>query len=533
MRQLSEIQFNNSYVDSLKEDPCLDNNTRQVPNASYSFTKPSPVKNPKLIAWSDDAANLLGCTKPEKDSESLYIISGNQINPSMKPYAARYGGYQFGHWASQLGDGRAINLGEVVHTQQNRWEIQLKGAGPTPYSRRADGRAVLRSSLREFLCSEAMFYLGVPTTRALSLVGTGEMVIRDMFYDGNPQEEPGAIVCRLSPSFIRFGNFEIHAANSEIDLLRRLIEFTIDYHFMEFSSKTNTRDTSERYTGLFNEVCRRTAIMIAHWMRVGFVHGVMNTDNMSVLGLTIDYGPYGWLEGYDHGWTPNTTDKHGKRYSFGQQPGIAFWNLARFAEALSPAMEDPSGLPGGLKIFKSTFHDAYTSMMGDKLGISLHEEDNNESFLNDLTILLHETETDMTIFFRKLSDIPLDTPDSSDCLIEYLADSYYDLSSINDEYKEMLLGWVNAYKKKISVDSLSPKERKHLMNSSNPCFVLRNYITHKASEDINKGEYGLLDELMEVIKNPYEQKARFSHLYEKRPEWARNKAGCSMLSCSS
>src|SRR5258706_5931713 len=212
----------------------------------------------------------------------------------MQPYAARYGGHQFGHWAGQLGDGRAITLAEVVNAQGQRFDLQLKGAGLTPYSRTADGRAVLRSSVREFMCSEAMHHLGVPTTRALSLTATGAAVIRDMFYDGNPEPEPGAIVCRVAPSFVRFGNVEILAANDELAVLKRLADYVILNHYPELGAPSR-----EVYGRWFQEICRRTALMIVDWMRVGFVHGVMNTDNMSILGLTIDYGPYGWLEGYD------------------------------------------------------------------------------------------------------------------------------------------------------------------------------------------------------------------------------------------
>ena len=248
---------------------------------------------------------------------AVEVLAGNRVLEGMAPYAARYGGHQFGVWAGQLGDGRAITLAEIAAPDGRRHDVQLKGAGRTPYSRTADGRAVLRSSVREFICSEAMHWLGVPTTRALALVATGESVIRDMFYDGNPEPEPGAIVCRVAPTFVRFGNFEILAAHDEIDTLRRLADYVIVRHFPELGTPS-----AEVYARWFREVCRRTAVMVAEWTRVGFVHGVMNTDNMSVLGLTIDYGPYGWLEGFDPMWTPNTTDAQGRRYRFGAQPQI-------------------------------------------------------------------------------------------------------------------------------------------------------------------------------------------------------------------
>src|SRR5687767_1366158 len=307
---LAKVAFDDSFVRALPADPVTANVPRQVRDASYTRVDPTPVSAPALVAWSDDMAATLGLALPSK--EDLEVLAGNRTYPGMKPYAARYGGHQFGSWAGQLGDGRAITLGEAIAPDGRRWELQLKGAGKTPYSRTADGRAVLRSSLREFLCSEAMHWLGVPTTRALSLVLSNETVIRDMFYDGNPAPEPGAIVCRVSPSFLRFGNFQIHAANNEIESLRKLLDYTIKNHFEDLS-----------YEDFFKEVCRRTGLLMADWMRLGFVHGVMNTDNMSILGLTIDYGPYGWLEGFDVQWTPNTTDAQGRRYAYGQQASIA------------------------------------------------------------------------------------------------------------------------------------------------------------------------------------------------------------------
>ena len=240
------------------------------------------------------------------------------------------GGHQFGHWAGQLGDGRAISLGEAVLADGQRRELQLKGAGPTPYSRSADGRAVLRSSIREFLCSEAMHHLGIPTTRALSLVGTGEGVVRDMFYDGHPEVEPGAIVCRVAPSFLRFGHFELPSQRGDTSLLQALADFCIARDFPHLRGRGEPL-----YADWFAEVCERTARLVAGWMRVGFVHGVLNTDNMSILGLAIDYGPYGWIDAYDPDWTPNTTDATGRRYRFGWQPRVANWNLGQLARALA------------------------------------------------------------------------------------------------------------------------------------------------------------------------------------------------------
>src|SRR5439155_11350344 len=386
---LAGAGFENSFVRDLPADPVLLNVPRQVSGAAYTLVEPTPVAAPKLLAWSDALGEFLGLSRPS--AQAVEALAGNRVLPGMQPYAARYGGHQFGHWAGQLGDGRAITLAEIIAADGSRQELQLKGAGLTPYSRTADGRAVLRSSLREFMCSEAMFHLGVPTTRALSLVATGEPVIRDMFYDGHPREEPGAVVCRVAPSFVRLGNFQILAASDEKDALKRLADYVIREHFPGLS-----------YASWYHEVCRRTALLMVDWMRLGFVHGVMNTDNLSILGVTIDYGPYGWLEGYDPMWTPNTTDAQGRRYCYGNQPGIAQWNLARLAEALLPLVEREK-LEEGLTLYADTFNEAWRRAMADKLGLT----EVDEAIADELLEALSETETDFTLFFRKLAAVPL------------------------------------------------------------------------------------------------------------------------------
>src|SRR5687768_5601995 len=270
-----ELSFDNSFVRELPGDAVLTNVPRPVSNAAYTPVAPTPVASPRLLGWSDALGEYLGIARqPGADGPEAEVFGGTRVLPGMQPYAGRYGGHQFGHWAGQLGDGRAITLGEVIARDATRHELQLKGAGRTPYSRTADGRAVLRSSVREFMCSEAMHWLGVPTTRALSLVGTGEAVVRDMFYDGHPAPEPGAIVCRVAPSFLRFGHFELPYARQDAGLLARLADFCI---WRDFPAQAS-------YAAFYTEVCRRTALLMVDWMRLGFVHGVMNTDNMSILG---------------------------------------------------------------------------------------------------------------------------------------------------------------------------------------------------------------------------------------------------------
>jgi serine/tyrosine/threonine adenylyltransferase len=479
---LASTRFANRFVAELPADPVTANVPRQVSGACYTIVQPTPVAAPKLLAWSADLANTLGLGFPS--TQSVEILAGNRVLPGMQPYAARYGGHQFGVWAGQLGDGRAITLGEIAGQ-----EIQLKGAGLTPYSRTADGRAVLRSSLREFLCSEAMHWLGVPTTRALALVGTGEPVIRDMFYDGHPAPEPGAIVCRVAPSFVRFGNFQI----LEDDLKKQLVDYVVRHHFSG--------------TDFFQEVCRRTALLMVDWMRLGFVHGVMNTDNLSILGVTIDYGPYGWLEGYDPQWTPNTTDLPGRRYCYGNQPQIALWNLTRLAESLLSFVEKDS-LEKGLELYATTYQDAMAEALAEKLGV----DELDEELMTGLFQTLGEAETDFTLFFRNLAraEKPAD-----------LAAAFY------AQPGPSLEAWLKLYL------SRAPRDRADRMNAVNPKYIFRNYLAVLAIEALEKGDASLLERLMRVLARPYDEQPEHEELAARRPEWARERAGCSALSCSS
>ena len=503
-----DLVFDNSFVRSLPADPVLVNRPRQVQNACYTRVEPTPVAAPRLLGWSDPLGRQLGIGRPSDAGDPLVeVLAGNRVLPGMQPYAARYGGHQFGHWAGQLGDGRALTLGELVAADGARQELQLKGAGRTPYSRTADGRAVLRSSLREFLCSEAMHWLGVPTTRALSLVATGEPVVRDMFYDGNAREEPGAVVCRVAPSFVRFGNFQILAAQGERDALRKLAAYVCESHF---ENKT-VEET-------FHEICRRTALLMADWMRLGFVHGVMNTDNMSVLGLTIDYGPYGWLEGYDLSWTPNTTDAEGRRYCYGNQPHIAQWNLARLAEALLPLVPDKAQLAQGLELYASTFADAWRKSLAQKLGVAALDRPEDEALVSDLFELLSAAETDFTIFFRNLA-----TPTAAS-----LRPAYY-----GDVPTEKLDRWLGLYRARVSLESLSENERQLRMNSVNPKYVFRNYLAQLAIDGLENNDAAVLERLLAVLQRPYDEQPGNEDLAGRRPEWARHRAGCSALSCSS
>lgn len=522
---LDGLNFDNRFVSALPGDPVAENQRRQVAGACYSRVQPQAVPRADVVAVAAEVAALLDLSAQDcRSARFAEVFVGNVVLADMDPYAMCYGGHQFGNWAGQLGDGRAINLGEVVNRAGERWALQLKGAGPTPYSRTADGLAVLRSSVREFLCSEAMHHLGVPTTRALSLIRTGEDVVRDMFYDGRPRAEPGAVVCRVAPSFIRFGNFQLFAARGEIEVLRQLVDYTIATDFPELGAPGK-----QTYIEWLAEVSRRTARMIVEWMRVGFVHGVMNTDNMSILGLTIDYGPYGWLENYDPDWTPNTTDAHGKRYRFGHQPQIALWNLVQLANAIYPLVEETAPLEEALAEYGRVYEAQWQAMMGRKLGIGALTGDDDVRLITDLFELLQAVETDMTLFYRRLADLP----EHADGPLACFADAYYVPEQLTADYAARLAGWCDRYRERVSATTQSPAARKASMHAVNPKYVLRNYLAQLAIDDAENGDYGLVNELLEVLRRPYEEQPEYERHAARRPDWARERAGCSMLSCSS
>lgn len=531
VRDLEELTFDNRFTRELPADPNPVNSRRQVRNACYSRVQPTPASAPQLLAWSPEMADRLNLS-PEtvRSSQFVDVFAGNRVLDAMDPFAMCYGGHQFGSWAGQLGDGRAINLGEVINRRDERWMLQLKGAGPTPYSRTADGLAVVRSSVREFLCSEAMFHLGVPTTRALSLITTGDQVLRDMFYDGHPQYEPGAVVCRVAPSFTRFGNFQIFAARKDYDTLRQLIDYTIRVDFPHLGEPGP--DVRIRW---FHEICQRTAAMIVHWMRVGFVHGVMNTDNMSVLGLTIDYGPYGWLEDYDPNWTPNTTDAGGRRYRYGYQPQIALWNITQLANTLATVFDDVQGLQDGINQFTTDCDERWRTMMAAKLGLDRLDGERDEELVAELLKILQATETDMTLFYRGLARVSVRDPDdgAEDASTAALADAWYRPDEITDEYRTRLGAWLERYRRRLQEDGHSDEHRAAGMNAVNPKYVLRNYLAQLAIDKAEEGDPSLIEELLDVLRHPYDEQPGRERFAEKRPEWARHRAGCSMLSCSS
>jgi serine/tyrosine/threonine adenylyltransferase len=532
---LNKLNFVNRFTLELPGDPISENFCRQVTHSAYSRVEPTKVNAPELITINRPLAVTLGFGSLLDDPLRLpNILSGNELLAGMAPYAMAYGGHQFGNWAGQLGDGRAINLGELRDNEGKFHTLQLKGAGPTPYSRQADGRAVLRSSLREYLCSEAMAALGVPTTRALSLVTTGDTVMRDMFYDGNPQPEPGAIVCRVSPSFVRFGSFELPAARGDTELLRKLMHFVIRSDWPDLCARLTSAEsdaiTKQIYLDWFAEVCRLSQDMLVHWMRVGFVHGVMNTDNMSVLGLTIDYGPYGWIDNYDPDWTPNTTDAGQRRYRFGQQPAIMRWNLYQLANAIYPLIGDAEALQSILESLPQAYEHAYYRMMCDKLGIN-HKSPLSAETVDFLPRILTSQATDMTLFFRALSKF--DVNDSSIRLHDCVSSAFYDDRGLLAANLDQYLLWEEKYRRCVS-DSYDLQQRIEVMNAVNPLYVPRNYLAQQAIDAMESGDPEVFYSLLSVLSRPYDEQAgQVARFGGKRPPWAANKPGCSMLSCSS
>lgn len=461
-----------------------------------------PATDPKIICWSEDAASLIDLKK--NDSSFKDYFSGNQLFEHSKPLSTVYGGHQFGHWAGQLGDGRAHIIGDY-----NGYEIQIKGAGPTPFSRRGDGLAVLRSSVREFLSSEALHHLNIPTTRALCCIKTEDKVLRDLFYDGHPEYESRGLTTRLSKSFIRFGHFQILTANNDVSTLKKL---------SDYCHKNFYKDSTDIYD-MFKSICEKTAVLMTEWMRIGFVHGVMNTDNMSILGQTIDYGPYGFLDEYDPQFTPNTTDFSHRRYRYENQPQIALWNLQRLAEALLPIAPDKNKLIDGFKTYEHTYQQSMLSILKKKFGLSTIDSE----FIEDTYKFMFENKLDYTLFFRHLSHFAFQDISEND-FIQALSESSY-LGELN---RTDIQPWLNSYK-----DRLDQSPEISSMKSVNPVFILRNYLSQQVITELDNNQFDLYEKIMGVLKTPYDYNTLTSAFFIKSPAWSKDKPGCAYLSCSS
>lgn len=490
---------------------------RQTPKVLFSTVNPSEFENPELLIFNHKLAQEIGLGSFDEKQDVGFLV-GNHLPENIKTYATAYAGHQFGNWAGQLGDGRAIFAGEIINNKGEKNEIQWKGAGATPYSRHADGRAVLRSSVREYLMSEAMFHLGVSTTRALSLALTGEDVLRDIMYSGNPQYEKGAVVIRTAESFLRFGHFEWLSAQKEIETLKKLVDFTIENYFSEISSEGD-----EKYQEFFKAICTRTADLMVEWYRVGFVHGVMNTDNMSVLGLSIDFGPYSMLDEYNLNFTPNTTDLPGRRYAFGKQAQIAQWNLWQLANSLFLIIKDEKFLEKTLNEFGDYFWRKHDEMLCAKFGFDELKKGDDDFFTNWQTVM-QDLSLDYTLFFQFLERFEGDEIDISE--LQKIAYSPLSASELV-KFKNL----VEAYESRLSENVLSKEESKKLMQKNNPNFILRNYLLYQCIEELEVGNHEMLNKLLKALENPYEE--IFPEFSVKRPDGFDGVAGCSMLSCSS
>lgn len=525
-KTISDIRFAKNFWDALpgERDGAL-HLSRMTPEVCFAAAWPEPTIAPNLLAWSASCARELGLPEELSEADQLrtaHMFSGHSLPVGTQPYAMRYGGHQFGNWAGQLGDGRVINLGEVCDAA-GRWQtVQLKGAGPTPYSRAADGRAVLRSSIREFVASEAMAHLGVPTSRALALVTTGHEVMRDLLYDGNARLEPGAVTTRVAPSFLRLGNFEIHAAFQEGEALDNLLQFALQEYFPQVKGSA---------LAMYAEVCESTAELMAHWMSVGFVHGVMNTDNLSLLGLTIDYGPFGFLDQFDPSWTPNEVDQTG-RYAYANQPRVAQWNLSRFGSALARVGVGVADLESVLQNFHHAYNTAFRRRMSAKLGlVKIRNEDG--AWLEGVFTWMSRLKADWTIVFRGLAEC-LRANNSDERFVRLLKQSTYQSEWDESTDFESARAWFSEWKSKLATRAVCQESHAvaAAMDANNPVVIPRNWILGNVIEHAEAGRSQPLHDLLHQLQTPFSGDFD-ACLHGKRPDWAIQRPGCGRLTCSS
>jgi len=484
-----ELPFSNSFA--------------ELPPAFYTRLMPTPLPAPYFIAASGGAAALVGLDEQTLAQEDfLALFTGNRVAPRSQPLSAVYSGHQFGVWAGQLGDGRAILLGELPGPQ-GPMELQLKGAGLTPYSRMGDGRAVLRSSIREFLCSEAMAALGIPTTRALTITGSHQRVMRESV-------ETAAVVTRMAPSFVRFGSFEHWHYRNKQDELRLLADHVIQHWYPELA------DTANPYKALLAEVTRRTAVMIAHWQAVGFMHGVMNTDNMSILGLTLDYGPFGFMEAFDAQHICNHTDQGG-RYSYANQVPVGHWNCYALGNALLPLIGTPEDAEEALDAYRPAFGARLEELLHAKLGLFDTREDDGALF--DATFgLLQANHADFTLFFRRLGELRLEDGQDGDAP---LRDLFIDRAAFD--------AWAARYRARLRAEHSVDERRRAAMHRTNPKYVLRNYLAQNAIERAQNGDYAEVRKLLAILERPFDEQPEHEAYAALPPDWAAHLE----VSCSS
>lgn len=485
------------------ETLCFDNSYARLPEAFFAKLNPTPFSSAPHLVHANRAAAELIDLDPDQfiRPEFAGLFGGRMLAPGMEPLAMLYSGHQFGVYVPQLGDGRAILLGEVKNERGERWDLHLKGAGMTPFSRDGDGRAVLRSTIREYLCSEALHGLGIPTTRALCIVGSNDNIYRE-------QAETGAMLLRMARSHVRFGTFEVFYYRNQHEHLKVLADYVIDEHF------SHLREVDDRYARLFAEVVERTATLIAQWQAAGWAHGVMNTDNMSILGVTLDYGPFGFMDDYDAGFICNHSDHNG-RYAFDQQPYIGLWNLSCLAQAFLPLAEKET-LKAALDGYTPVFERAYLKLMRAKLGLreGLPEDD---QLIRDWLDLLQESHADYTIVFRQLglfSTAPATT---------------------NDRLRELVVnrarfdGWAARYRDRLRSEQSRDAERGERMSLVNPRYVLRNYLAQTAIEKAQQKDFSEIDRLFTLLQNPYSDHPGMETYAAPPPNWGKHLA----VSCSS
>ncbi|MES2072896.1 MAG: YdiU family protein [Pseudomonadota bacterium] len=482
----------------------LESRYASLPAAFYTELAPTPLPSPYLVCASIPVADMLGLD-PGFASQPAFtdIFSGNQPLPGSRPLAAVYSGHQFGVWAGQLGDGRAILLGDMpAGDAQTRLEIQLKGSGLTPYSRMGDGRAVLRSSIREFLCSEAMAGLGIPTSRALCIIGSDQYIMRE-------KPETSAVVTRVAPSFIRFGSFEHWYYNNKPEELQTLADFVLDNYYPELSERSNP------YQALLSEVTRRTAELMAHWQAAGFMHGVMNTDNMSILGLTIDYGPFGFMEAYDEGHICNHTDSQG-RYSYRMQPTIGHWNCHALGQAMLPLIGSVEDTQAALSVYQDSYSQKLDALLHQKFGLESKLEHDGELF-DRFFALMQESHADFTQAFRALSSV-LRNSTTED---ETIRDLFIDRNALDS--------WLQAYRERLLLESSGDAQRTNSMRAVNPKYILRNYLAQLAIERAEKKDFSEVGKLLQILRRPFDEQPEHEAYAELPPDWAKHLE----VSCSS
>lgn len=486
MNTLENLQFDNTFA--------------SLPENFYRRVEPTPLPAPYLVSFNNDAAELIGLDRDEAAKlEFVEYFTGNKSLPGSEPVSAIYAGHQFGHFVQQLGDGRAILLGEATGDNGERYDIQLKGAGMTPFSRMGDGRAVLRSTIREYLCSEAMHSLGIPSTRSLCITGSDAPVYRET-------PETAAVLTRLAPTHVRFGSFELFYYRGQYEQVKTLADYVIAEFYPQFA------DAENKYVEFLREIVHRTAKLIAQWQGVGFNHGVMNTDNMSIIGLTIDYGPFGFLDEFDHGFICNHSD-YGGRYAYDQQPNVGLWNLYKLGQTLIPlvSVEEAEAVLGE---YQTVFVENFSELQRRKLGLQTDEAKDAE-LMDDLFEILQTSRVDYTQFFRRLAD--------------------FELNGENKQLQGMIIDpasfdrWAKDYKSRLVKESSIDAERKNGMNQVNPKFVLRNHIVQWAIERAESGDYSEVDTLLAVLKKPFDEQPEMERFAEPPAEGSQK----IVVSCSS